>query len=131
VKSKVLLKRVGVGAVIVACAAFTTFRYLDEWAPPAETMELLNAEMDRVQQQMQAWGGADWSSRSSGDREVSQTWFIKVPNQSDRELANEIYALGGYDNLSGLKGDLHMTVAISSAPSSEWRIAHVEIAEAR
>ncbi len=119
------------GAIMVALAALSTYDYLDEWAPPADIMEALDTEMDNVQRQMQAWGGADWSSRLLGDQVVSQTWFIRVPFLNDREVANEIYALGGYDNLSGAKGNLHMGVTISSAPGSEWRIARVEISSRR
>lgn len=126
-----MLKRVGVGAMMVACTTLTALRYLDEWAPPAEIMERLETEMNRVQRQMCVWGGADWSSRSRGDCIISQTWFIRVPELNDRELANEIYALGGYDNLSGCRDDLRMAIAISSAPLSEWRIAHVEISALR
>jgi len=126
-----LLKRIGVGALLVACAAFTTLRFLDDWAPSADMIKTLDAEMDHVQRQMKAWSGSDWSSRQYGDHTVSQTWFVKAPQLNDHELANEVYTLGGYDTLSGRKDGLHMSVMVSSAPSSDWRIVYVEIAMAR
>lgn len=127
-RDRILLKRVGVGMVVMACAALAASEYLEVTAPQRDGSQTLEAEMDHVQWQMKTWGGTGGAPRRAGERWVSQVWFIKAPSSlSDRDLANQVYDLGGYDRLTGRKDGLHMAVDISSAPPSEWRIAQVKI----
>ena len=129
---RILLKQVGVGMVVVACAALAASEYLSVTEPQRDEVQTLDAEMDHVQWQMKIWGGTGGAPRRYGEGRVSQVWFIRVASlSSDRELANQVYDLGGYDRLSGRKDGLYMTVDISSAPPSEWRIARVEIEAVR
>ena len=111
----------------LACVTLAACDYAEQTEVWRDETQLLGAEMDSVQQRMRSWGGAEWSARRYGGRRVSQAWFIKVASLTDRELANEIYTGSGYDSLTQQKGYLHMDVVISSAPSSEWRVAQVKI----
>lgn len=123
-----LLKQVGVGMIVAACAALAASEYLSVTGPQRDELQTLDAEMDHVQWQMKTWGGTGGAPRRYGGGWVTQVWFIKVASSlSDRELANRVYDLGGFDRLAGRRDGLRMTVDISSAPPSEWRIARVKI----
>ena len=122
---RLLLKRVGAGMVVAAYAALAASELLEATEPQRTA-----AEMDVVQRQMELWGGTGWSLRHHSQGRVSQIWFIKVEGPSDRDLINMVYDLGGYDRLSGCGPGFRMSVDISSAPPSEWRVARVTIERA-